>query len=311
MKALLTDACRFTVQQLEQIKALGYETFTCSDEATCLSETCYGCDAIVCNRLLLFQPPERFHQAGLIQLTSSGLNNVPINKLSGRTLTLCNARGVYSVPIAEWVVLKILEIYKSTRFFEQAQRYAQWKKSREVLELAGKTIGIIGTGSIGTEVAKRLKAFDCSLLGLNSTGSDHPLFDSVHTTASLNTFLRRCDVVVLTVPMNLHTQNLLNKSTLPHMKHDAVLINVSRGGIVNEVDLLQHMNNGFLQGAALDVFGQEPLPPENPLWKHPRVLVTPHNSFVSDNINGRLFKLIFGNLKAFLQGEPVQNKVEV
>lgn len=310
MKALITGAARFTPQQFEQIKSLGYDVFACIDNAADLPEDFYGCDVLVCNRLLLFQPPEKFCRVKLIQLTGSGLDHMPLNRLV-KGVVLCNARGIYSIPIAEWVVLKLLEIYKNTRFFEQEQEQCRWTKNRELLELAGKTVGIIGTGSIGAETAKRLKAFGCNLLGLNTTGKAHPHFDKVLGIGSLNTFLSRCDAVVLALPLNPQTINLLNEKTLRYMKPDAVLINVSRGGIVNEEDLIAHLDRGLLRGVALDVFQEEPLSPESPLWRHPRVLITPHNAFVSDNINGRLFRLVYDNLKAFRKGEPVLNEVEV
>lgn len=308
---LMTDACKLSQQQTDRITKMGYEIFICRDDADRIPDTFLKSQAIVCNRLLSVQDIEDFPDIHFIQLTSSGLDHMPLDKIRQRGIVLCNARGVYSIPIAEWVVLKILEMYKNTRFFHDAQRSAQWIKNREMLELNGKTAGIIGTGSIGCEIAKRLKAFGCKVIGLNLSGGCNEFFDSTEELGALDRFLAKCDIVILALPLTPQTRNLINRKNLCCMKNNAVLVNVSRGSIVNEEDLLQHLDRGYLKGAALDVFENEPLPELNPLWHHPRVLVTPHNSFVSENNTDRLFELVFSNLLAFQEGKPFQNIVDV
>ena len=309
IKALLTYSYKYNDEQIYKVRKLGYDVLLCKNELEPLSSELFDCEVVVCNGLFLNNDIKKFSNIKMVQLTSSGLDRVPVDEIKKRGVLLCNAKGIFSVPMSEWVILKILEIYKCTRFFEEGQRRLEWVKNRNLLELNGKTIGIIGTGSVGVEVAKRLQAFDCTVLGLNTRGVIENYFDNCMSVKSLSLFLSNCDVIVLTLPLTNKTQKLINKDTLPFMKDDAVLINVSRGGIINEEDLLAHLNNGKLRGVALDVFEQEPLPINNSLWKHERVLATPHNSFASDNISSRMFDLIYENLKAFIENEPLKNQV--
>jgi phosphoglycerate dehydrogenase-like enzyme len=291
------------------VKQLGYEFFMCENELEPLSCDPSQFQVTVCNSIFLNNDIKKFTNLKMIQLTSSGFDRVPVHEIKRRGIVLSNARGVYSVPIAEWVVLKILEVYKRTRFFEEAQRRLQWTKNRDLLELAAKTIGIIGTGSVGMEVAKRVQAFGCTVLGVNSRGVKEKYFDECVPTKELNSFFTKCDVIVLTLPLTDSTKNLINKDTLSFMREDAVLVNVSRGGIINEKELIDHLNEGKLRGVALDVFEQEPVPNDSLLWKHERVLATPHNSFVSDNVSVRMFDLIYQNLKAFIENRPIKNQI--
>lgn len=311
IKALLSYAYRFNDEQLHKIKSLGYEVSLCKNEFEPLDEELLDPEVVVCNGLFLHNDISKFSNLKMIQIISAGLDRVPLNEMRERGIILANARGVYSIPIAEWVILKILEIYKNTRFFEQTQKNSEWIKNRKLLELNNKTIGIIGTGSVGIEVAKRAKAFGCIVLGLNTSGSNKEYFDECMSVSKLNSFLNQCNVIILTLPLTNKTKNMINIHTLGFMKNDAVLINVSRGGIINEADLLEHLNNGKLKGAALDVLEEEPLPIHSPMWKHPRVLITPHNSFVSDNVSGRVFKLIYENLKAYIENKPLRNEIEI
>ncbi|MFC5531544.1 NAD(P)-dependent oxidoreductase [Cohnella yongneupensis] len=296
---------------MQKISKLGYEVSTCDNESGPLEAMLYDSEVVVCNSLLLHHSLSRFPRLKFIQLTSSGLDRIPLPEVETRNITIANAKGVYSVPIAEWVVLKTLEIYKNTRFFERNQRRSEWTKNRELIELHGKTVGIIGTGSIGTEVAKRMKAFGCALLGLNSTGTSVQCFDECVPSSRLDAFLCRCDVIVIALPLTKETRGLLNGSRLDKTKPGVVVINVSRGGIVNEADLLERLNNGHIRGAALDVFEQEPLSPEHPYWKHPNLLVTPHNSFVSDQNHSRMFDLVIRNLEAFISNGILSNQIEL
>lgn len=283
--------------------------FLCKNEHGPLSIELFDFEVAVCNGLFLHNDIRKFTNLKMIQLISAGVDRVPVDEIKKRGILLCNAKDIYSVPVAEWVVLKILEIYKSTRFSENAQSRLEWVKNRNILELNKKTIGIIGTGSIGVEVAKRVKAFGCTVLGINTRGVKENYFDDCMQVDDLSILLGKADVIILTLPLTDKTKNLINKDTLPFMKEDAVLINVSRGGIINEKDLLDHLNSGKLRGVALDVFEQEPLPTSSPLWKHKRALVTPHNSFISDNTSERMFDLIYENLKAFIERKPPKNQI--
>ena len=169
--------------------------------------------------------------------------------------------------------------------------------------LYGKTVLIIGVGNIGQECAKRFKAFGTKVIGADIFDSKCGFVDEFFYMDSLSTALKLCDVAVLCLPLTEKTEHLINKETLSFFKKDAVLINISRGKVINEADLAEALNEGNLRGAALDVFEQEPLSPKSPLWDMDNVYLTPHNSFVSDAVSERLFDLIFKNLTEFDYGK--------
>ncbi|WP_045518840.1 NAD(P)-dependent oxidoreductase [Neobacillus niacini] len=311
MNLLITGAYQYSDAQLNQLAALNYDITYVQDERVTLTIDVSKFDVVVCNSLFLYNDIKEFTNLRFIQLTSTGLDRAPLENIKENKIQLANARGVYSIPIAEWVILKILELYKNTRFFEINQRNSVWKKSRELLELYGKTIGIIGTGSIGVEIAKRVKAFGCNVLGLNTSGTKKEFFDKCMQSSSLYEFVKQCDIIVLTLPLTDKTQNLINSEVLRSMKDGAILINVSRGEIVNEEDLIKYIETGKLRGVALDVFSEEPLPNKSPLWECPNVILTPHNSFISDNVSSRMFNLIYDNLSRFRENKPLNNYVNI
>lgn len=299
MKLLLTGAATYTEEQLNILKAKGFEITFVQNELEPLSTDCSQFDAVVCNNLFQHNPPESFTNLKAVQLTSVGFDRVPVGYFASKGIALFNARGVYSTPMAEWVVLKILEIYKRSAEFYAQQKKKVWQKQRNLLELTDKRILIVGAGSVGTECAKRLSAFNAKILAADiyDNGCEH--FDEFHPMEELNEVLPTADIVVLTLPLTEKTKGLFNKETLSLMKDSSVLVNVSRGPIIDEQALADILSEDKLLGVALDVFEEEPLSQSSPLWSDPRVIITPHNSFVSDGNSGRLFSLICQNLAEF------------
>lgn len=311
IKVLLTYAYQYNNQQIEQIEALGYEVLVCKNELLEVQEDYLDADVVVANNLFLYNKLKKFKKIKMIQLTSAGLDRVPLQEISKRSIQLSNAKSVYSIPIAEWVILKILEIYKNTRFFETNQKNKKWTKNRNLFELNGKTIGIVGTGSIGKEIAKRAKVFGCEVLGVNTTGNDVEYFDRCYSIREFNRVISQSNIIVLSLPLNENTKNLIDYDKLELLAQNSILVNISRGGIINEKDLLKYLNseNNQLLGVALDVFEEEPLPTNNPLWQYPEVIATPHNSFISDNVSERMFELIYNNLKYFKNEQTLENEI--
>ena len=162
---------------------------------------------------------------------------------------------------------------------------------------------IIGTGNIGLECAKRFKAFGTTVMGADIFDSKSEYVDEFFYMDSLSAALKTADVVVLTLPLTDKTQHLINKDTLELFKSSALLVNISRGKIINEEDLCTALSQKKLMGAALDVFEQEPLDSKSPLWSMENVSITPHNSFVSDMVKNRLFQLIHKNITEFDYGK--------
>lgn len=297
MRLLLTGAFPFTDKQRRMLENISSELIFVQNERETLELDVSNIDAVVCNSLFLHNDIREFTNLGLIQLTSAGLDRVPVEYINKKGIQLYNAKGVYSIPMAEWVVLKILEIYKKSRSFYTAQHECRWEKQRELLELTNKTVAIVGFGNVGEEVAKRLKAFGVSLIGLGRRPIQTNLLDEYLTVEALDDVLGRSDVVILSLPLNEQTYHLINRKRIAKMKDDSVLINVSRGKIIDEPALIEALHEGKFRGVALDVFDEEPLPSTSYLWNCERCIVTPHNSFVSDKVNERLFELIYNNLK--------------
>ena len=299
MKLLLTGAIKYSEEQLSNLRAKGFEITFVQNELEQLTIDLTQFDAVVCNNLFLHNPPERFTNLKAVQLTSVGFDRVPVGYFASKGIALFNARGVYSTPMAEWVVLKILEIYKHSADFYTQQKKKIWEKHRDLMELTDKRVLVLGTGSVGTECAKRLKAFNSRIIGMDIYDNGSEYIDEFYPMEELSNVLPTADIVILSLPLTDKTKGLMGKENLSLMKEGGVLINVARGAIIDEQSLIDTLSEGRLLGVALDVFEEEPLSQSSPLWTHPGVIVTPHNSFVSDGNSGRLFNLICQNLAEF------------
>ena len=296
MKLLVTGAWQGAKENMDALRAMGHEIAFLQQEKEALPVDPAWVEGAVCNGLFLHHPLSCFPNLRYIQLTSAGFDRVPMDEIRARGIEIRNARGVYSVPMAEHAVWGVLSLYHQARFFFGNQAESRWEKHRGLRELAGKTVCILGTGSVGTECAKRFRAFSCRVLGVNRTVRENPAFDAVLPMDALADALRQADVVVLTLPLTEETRGLMNAERLALMKPGAVLVNIARGAIVSERALIEALQ-GSLGGAVLDVFDPEPLAPESPRWTMENVIVTPHNSFVSDGNAARLNSLILGNLE--------------
>ena len=292
---LLTGAFKYNQEQLNKLENLGYEIVFIQDERKALSIDVSYIDAVVCNSLFLYNNIEWFKNLRTIQLTSAGLDRVPLEYIKEKGIELFNARGVYSIPMAEWAILKILEIYKKSRVFYKNQEQYKWEKQRDLLELTDKTAAIIGYGSVGTEIAKRLKAFGVKVIGVGRSEVESEYLNEYLLIDDLEAVLVKSDIVILTLPLTDDTRHLIDKDKISIMKDNTLLINVSRGGIIDETELIKSLREDKFLGIALDVFEEEPLV-KSPLWDFENVIITPHNSFVSDKVNERLFELMIENL---------------
>jgi len=301
MNLLLTGAYQYTYSQIKQLETLGYKIRFVQDERVPLdrqltSTNISGIDAVVCNGLFLCNDITKFKNLKLIQLTSAGLDKVPLNYIKKHGIKIFNAKAVYSIPMAEWVILKILEIYKKSRLFYVAQYEHKWEKQRNLLELTDKTATIIGFGNIGAEIAKRLKTFGINVIGVGRRKIESDLIDEYYLIDNIDEVLRKSDILIVTLPHTAENLHLINADKIANMKDNSVLINVSRGGVINESALIKALQEKKFLGVALDVFAEEPLPENSPLWDLENLIITPHNSFVSEKIDERLFELIVKNL---------------
>ncbi len=298
MKLLVTGAWQGAKEHLDALRAMGHDVAFLQQEKDALPCDPSWIEGVVCNGLFLHHPISEMPNLRYIQLTRAGFDRVPMDAVKARGIAIHNARGVYSAPMAEHAVWGVLSLYHQAPFFFQNQAEARWEKHRGVRELAGKTVCILGTGSVGTECAKRFRAFSCRVLGVNRTVRENAAFDAVHPMEAMEDVLAQADVVVLTLPLNDATRGLMNAERLASIKPGAVLVNIARGAIVVESALIDALQT-HLGGAVLDVFETEPLAADSPLWAMENVIVTPHNSFVSDGNAARLNALILSNLREY------------
>ena len=303
MKLLLTGAFKYTKQQIEYIESLGYEVTFVQDERIPIDFDVSDIEAVVCNGLFLYTPIEKFKSLKFIQLTSAGLDRAPLNYINQHGIKACNARGVYSTPMAEFALCGVLQLYKQSRFFYENQKAHRWEKHRGLLELTDKNILIIGAGSIGLEVAKRFKAFDSNVFGVDLYPNENSNFDFVYQLDELDDKLKNADVVILTLPLTTENEGFFNKDKFSLMKDSAVFVNIARGKLVNQNDLILALEQGKIAGAVLDVFEKEPLDDSSKLWDFDNVIITPHNSFVGDMNNKRMFDTILINLEEHVKNE--------
>lgn len=297
---LVTGAFPLGVRETETLAALGYRAHVQQDERrpTACPERY---DAVVCNGLFLWQDIRAFRRLRLVQLTSAGADRVPLDYISSHDIRLFTAEDTYSLPMAEWAVWGILNIYKNASFFHKNRLSCRWEKERGVRELCGAHVLIYGFGSAGRAIAHRLRAFGCPITALDAhavdpTGADEliSVFDE-----RADRRLSDADIVILTLPLTEKTRHFFDARRLSLMKDSAVFVNLARGGLVDERALTAELLRGRFSGAVLDVFEEEPLSPESPLWGIDRVWLTPHNSFVGDGNRERLWAVIQKNLSAF------------
>ena len=267
------------------------------DELPCDPDLVQG---VICNGLFLYHPISEFENLRFIQLTSAGFDRVDMDYVRAHGIKIHNARGVYSIPMAEFAVSGVLQLYKQARFFRENQKEHRWEKHRGLMELYGKNVTVVGCGSVGTECAKRFSAFGCRVTGVDIAVREDEAYEEMFPLEKLDELLPRTDVLVLTVPLTPETEQLIDRRRLGLMSSSAVVVNISRGRVLDEAALCEQLKDGRLAGAVLDVFAEEPLPETSPIWDSPNLIATPHNSFVGEGNGERLAERIYKGITEFI-----------
>lgn len=297
MNFLITGAWQQALQYIEIFESLGHRTFFMQWEKDPLPCDPEWVEAIIGNSIFLTHSIDQFKNLKYIQLTSAGFDRVPMDYIKSRNITIYNARGVYSIPMAEYALTSVLYLYKQMDFFYENQKNHNWVKNRSMLELTEKKVLIVGCGSVGIECAKRFSAFGCHVVGINRRVRIDPNFERIVGIDALESELIDTDILLLTVPLCDDTFHMIGKKHFKIMKDTALLVNIARGAIVDQDALSEALNQKLIGGAVMDVFEEEPLPENNCLWKMEHVIITPHNSFESENNGERLSKLILHNIQ--------------
>jgi len=241
--------------------------------------------------------------AGVEQFAKAGVERARV--------VVTNASGVSAGSMAEWVIGRLLQIWKRFREADQHQRAHAFVRTYG-RTVAGSTLGIVGMGSIGSAVAERARALGLRVLGLRrSAAADPAPAHELFGPERLHELLARSDAVVVAAPETPETRHLIDAAAFAAMRPGAVLVNVARGALVDEAALAEALASGRLGAAALDVFEREPLPPESPLWELPNLYVSAHSSVSVDRYLDDVFDLFVDNVARFVAGEPLRNRVDM
>jgi len=244
---------------------------------------------------------------GVLQTFNAGLDNPFYKRASKKGIRICKS-SAQGVAIAEFVLGQVLAIMQPIEVQRQQQADRVWKITR-FREISRTHWLIVGFGPIGKEVAKRVKAFGAEASVVRRASEPHAIVDRVGTSADLPAFLPEADVIVLACALNDTTRGMADTAFFDAVKPGAILVNIARGGLIDDAAMISALDAGRLETAILDVFHTEPLPTDDPLWAHPGVRLTPHTSFGGDGVQGRWDQLFLDNIARFTRGEPLNQEV--
>ncbi|HEV2987665.1 MAG TPA: D-2-hydroxyacid dehydrogenase [Candidatus Angelobacter sp.] len=264
--------------------------------------------------------PQQFreaHKLKWIHSPAAGIHQLLFPELINSSVVVTNSRDVHGVVVAEHAIAMVLALakripqsvrYQSKKEWAQQKLWHEYPRPREV---AGATVVVIGMGGIGREFTVRAKALGMRVLAVRENPANGTSgADAVYGANQLDEALPHADYVLLCTPVTPATMGMINRSRLEKMKPDAYLLNVGRGPLIDDDALLEALQARRIGGAALDVFVEEPLPPESPYWSQDNLLITPHTAAVTDKLWDRHYDLIVENMTRFLEGRPLLYEVD-
>ncbi len=253
-----------------------------------------------------------------VHSTAAAVGILPLKEIAARNIAVTNSRGIQAAAIAEFVIGGLLVFARRFNLMLEAQRLRRWIQNELAGDawpwsVRGRTMTILGLGTIGQEVARRAHAFGMKVIGIRRRIDQPkpPFVDRVAGSDEVDDTLRGCDVLVIAAPFIAETDRLIRAEQLALLNRGAVVINVARGKIIDEPALIAALQSGHLGGAVLDVFDREPLDSANPLWGLPNVIVSPHVSGLRPDHWDDVIDLFGDNLERFQRGEPLANIVNV
>ncbi|SEN07637.1 D-2-hydroxyacid dehydrogenase [Paenibacillus sp. OV219] len=247
-----------------------------------------------------------------VQNLGAGVDHIPLDRIKERGITLTNASGVHPYQISESIFAMLLSLTRQVHAYVRNQQSGVWRSEPGMGEAHHKTIAILGVGAIGLETAKIAKAFSMNVLGIRKSGEPADLVDRMYTMDELHDVLAQSDYVVNCLPLTSDTRHLIGGAEFAAMKDTACYINIGRGATTDTAALIEALQNGIIAGAGLDVFEQEPLPEDHPLWKMEQVIVTPHIAGDTASYMDRALEIILDNLAHYSEhGSVVRNIVDL
>ena len=237
-----------------------------------------------------------------VQALGTGLDGITDQPALKPGVTVTSLHGVHGAPVSEAALASMLALSRDLPGFVRAQDEHQWKRWPAKL-LQGKTVGILGIGVIAEALAPKCKALGMTVVGITSSPRKVAGFDRVHPVGELLQVLAGVDHFVLLTPYSAATHQMIDAKVFAAMKPTAYLVNLARGGVVDEDALIEALRSKKIAGAALDVFNQEPLPPDNPLWTFPNVIITTHQGGFCDTYPDLAMPILEHNMRCFLNGD--------
>ena len=273
-----------------------------------VAEAIADADIVVCNKTLLNSETLRLaKKLKYIGLFATGYNNIDIEYCRKNGITVCNAGSYSTNAVAQQTFALILEHYNKVAKYDQYVKDGKWKRSPTfspfvypLNELSGKTIGIVGLGTIGKEVAAIANAFHMNVIAYNRSRRDVPNVEQV----SFEKLLKESDIITVHCPLNPDSEDLFNKETFMKMKQGALFVNTARGGVMVEQDLYDALECGHLGGACIDVLRVEPMEEECILTQAKNCIITPHVAWAPLETRLRLMDIVADNIRCFLNGTP-------
>ncbi|TBL71577.1 D-2-hydroxyacid dehydrogenase [Paenibacillus thalictri] len=246
-----------------------------------------------------------------VQNWGAGVDKFPLAAFGTAGVKLTSTSGIHPYPISEHVIAMMLSFTRKIHLSLLNQQRRKWQNVGPLGEMHGKTVGIIGVGAIGTEIARLSKAFGMKVLGVKRTVAPVEHVDHMFTLAQLDEVLQESDYVVVTLPLTKDTTHIFGRGQFQAMKRDAFFINIGRGGTTDTKALIDALREGEIAGAGLDVFEVEPLPEDHPLWEMENVMITPHNSGSSGHYDERAMQIFTENLRYYIEGKPLRNLIDL
>ncbi|WP_079708874.1 D-2-hydroxyacid dehydrogenase [Paraliobacillus ryukyuensis] len=247
-----------------------------------------------------------------IMVLSAGMDEMPFRIIKERGIKVTNARGIHKIQMAEYAISMLLHVYRQNETLRRNQLAHHWDSKVPLKEISNRTMTIVGAGAIGEELARLAKAFRMKTIGVSRSENVKPHFDENYTNDQVMHALKQADFVVSILPSTEETFYFYKQEHFKTMKSNAVFLNMGRGDAVQSETLIMALDQGQIAHAVLDVFEQEPLPSDHPLWEHPKVTMTPHVSGKSPQYLPRAVEIFEQNLKAYIEeNKLVTNEIDV
>ena len=247
-----------------------------------------------------------------LHLPSAGVDRYANKEIyQNKDIILTNSSGVYGKPIAEHVFAMIMAHNRNLIDYAYNKKEKKWQRENKIKDFFDSTVGILGFGDIGSTIARRAKAWGAKVLALKRTMTESPDYvDHIYLNKDLDKLLKRSDYLILTLPGTPETENMITVRELKIMKDSAFIVNIGRGSLIKQADLIKALTENWIAGAGLDVTDPEPLPEESKLWELENVILTPHTAGFSPTNDQRRFEIFRDNLKHYLNSEALLNQVD-